>query len=144
MTLLLAWIYYEFIDNPRSTALSPDAAKELAKIEKELTKLRTRLFELRKEGRQRDLKINIDGTYHRGSKLGVELNEIFGRLGPKETALSDASAAYRYVPIRILNNWKNVQSIRVGFRFAVPAYVIIFVMLFFLRPDAVDLYRVLR
>ncbi len=71
--LLIGGICYnEFRRHPRITALTSDETAQLSNVEEELLNVRTRLVEIETEGSH--LKQNIDGTYHRGSRLGVSLN----------------------------------------------------------------------
>jgi hypothetical protein len=105
--LLFGLLYDEFRDNPRETSLTSTEAAQLFNMGAELRAVRIRLSQIEEAGSH--LKVNMDGSYHRGSTLGVKLNR-------------ERSVIYRSerpnCAVDLLQSWINGFTLRVlGSRF---------------------------
>ncbi len=122
--LLAGLLFTEFRKNPRETSLTSEEAAELSKIDAELSVVRTNLSQIKKEGS--NLRIKSDGTYDGRSNIGYMLNRTLAH----EQGLKLQAAEVRGAPLRRLNNWIHITSLRFAFRSTTPAYIVIFLILY--------------
>jgi hypothetical protein len=136
--LLIGLLYYEFraMRTPAQNATySQQEIDELAKIEEKLKPISFRLSKIYKEGSH--LKKNLDGTFHRGSKLGVKLNDEVDELIALEEKLNACTNQLRQALLDRLDDWKRVVSLQFAFRLTAASYAI-----FCLFVYVLDFYRV--
>ena len=74
LVLICGLFYNEVRDRRRQTSLTSEEADDLAKLESNLRSVRSRLAEIDEEGSRRNLKRNVDGSFHRGNKKGALFN----------------------------------------------------------------------
>jgi hypothetical protein len=117
----------------QSFKLEPKEIEALTKVERELWIVRTRLSEISEEGSH--LKQNLDGSYHRGSRLGVQLNAEIEELLPRESRLASRGSELRARPLNTLDAWKRTIGMRDAFRWTAVAYLVVGLGLYLLDPD---------
>lgn len=109
LALTFALLYYEFRARFARKNLSLEDAARRYQVR---GKIRQRLDQIEIEGSH--LKMNVDGTYHRGSKLGMKLNAEI-------EVLTERSYQIR----RTISRWTRIISLRNALRVTVPAYLAI-------------------
>jgi len=136
LILLCGLFYNEFREHRRHTLLTSGETKNLSAFEDELRGISCRLGEIEEEGSH--LKQNIDGSYHRGSKLGMALNNERDTLRNRERILAHYTRYLRCKPLGSLDRWIHIESLRVAFRLTIVAYIAIFASLYILGPTSLE------
>ena len=136
--LLIGLLYYEFRamrTRAQHPACSQQESHELSNVEEKLKAIGFRLSKIYGEGSH--LKRNLDGTFHRASKLGVKLNEQVEALTVAEEKLYARANQLRQAVFDKLDDWKRVVSLRFAFRLTTASYAI-----FCLLVYVVDSYSI--
>ncbi len=123
IVLLLALLYFEFRSPHtwKDFALTDEEKHELSEYERYRQAIVINFQMIKEEGY--DLKQNRDGSYHRGSKLGMQLNE------KREKLLS----ACKELKGRF-DNWTRVRSFQFALRLTTVAYVLSIAVLYLANP----------
>jgi DnaJ-domain-containing protein 1 len=127
--LTIGILYYQLRSSLPPT-LTADEAKELNNAEEEQGAVAGCLWEVENEALRFDVKVNSDGTYHRGSKLGVSLNR-------RTEEVNEVWSLQQERITEILGRVENgvhFASIRFAFRWTIAAYFVILFGLFLIRP----------
>jgi DnaJ-domain-containing protein 1 len=136
--LLMGLLYYEFraMRTPAQRATySQREIDELSNIEEKLKPISFRLSKIYEEGSH--LKRNLDGTFHRGSRVGVKLNDEIDELIALEEGLNARANQLRQAVLDRLDEWKRVVSLQFAFRLTTASYAIFCFFVYVL-----DLYRI--
>jgi DnaJ domain len=138
IVLLFGLLYFEFRVSRTSpdVSLSQQEALELSHIEEKLRAVRRVLSEIYEKGSH--LNTNLDGSYHRGSKLGMRLNAELEKLVPYEEQLQKHAQEIQLRPLYTLDEWTHVTSLQFAFRFTAAAYVTIALFLYLLNPAPIN------
>jgi hypothetical protein len=134
VTLLLAFIVFELRRSRRSTELSQKDNKRLGELEWLASRIYDRLERIEEEGSH--LKKNADESYHRGSKLGSQLNGEIEQITPQFEAAILEIRDVRSQPIRNFNYNMKMESMRYALRAAMLLYVSTFGVVYFLDPTS--------
>jgi hypothetical protein len=135
--LLIGLLYYEFRSvrtRAQNATLSRQEIDEFSSIEEKLKPISSHLSEIYEDGSH--LKRNLDGTFHRASKLGVKLNEQVEELSAAEEKLYARANQLRQAVFDRLDEWKRVLSLQFAFRLTTASYAI-----FCLFVYALDFHR---
>jgi hypothetical protein len=117
---------------PSDFALRTEEAEELSDVGGRFGAVLQRIDEIEQEGSH--LKQNADGSYHRGSRLGVSLNNELEELLPEKDQLADRYIEIQQLPIDRLDKWIHLSSMRSALRWVAPAYVGIGIVLYLIDP----------
>jgi hypothetical protein len=123
LILLVGLVYYEYRAiraSPQYLSFTKDEADELSIIEEKLKLVGLGLSEISERGAH--LKKNVDGTFHRGSKLGVVLNEKVEKFVDLEEQLQARAVQLRQALRERLDTWKRLASLRFAFRLTTAVY----------------------
>jgi hypothetical protein len=116
----------------RDFGLDRNEAAALSEAEGDLDTVRVRLFEIAEEGSH--LKQNVDGMYHRGSRLGMALNAELEDLIPVEETLRMQIEEIRQKPLDRLDKWIRLASTQFALRTTVAGYLGVGFILYQLNP----------
>ena len=136
--LLMGLLYCEFraMRTPAQNATyNQQEIDVLSNIEEKLKPIGFRLSKIYEEGSH--LKRNSDGTFHRGSRLGVNLNAEVNELNALEEKLNARANLLRQAVLDRLDDWKWVVSLQFAFRLTAASYAV-----FCLFVYVLDSYRV--
>jgi hypothetical protein len=134
LILLIGILVYEIRAKraPGDFALRAEEAEELSDVGGRFGAVIQRLEEIEQEGS--DLKQNADGMYHRGSRLGVSLNNELEELLPEKDQLADRYIEIQQIPVDRLDKWIHLSSMRSALRWVAPAYIGIGIVLYLIDP----------
>jgi hypothetical protein len=104
-------------------------------MEHRLRSIQRRFQEIKHDGAQ--LKINLDGSYHRGSKLGMELNDEKELLTIENVYLEGESYEARQRPLKTINEWTRITSARNTLRLTVAFYVLVKLLTYLTNPSVI-------
>jgi hypothetical protein len=127
--LFCGLLYYQLRIRPPTT-LTVEEAEELESAEEEQGEIAEQLWQVEDEALRFEVKDNLDGTYHRGSKRGVRLN--------KQKEEIDERWSFQQERItEILNRVEkgiSIASYRSAFRWTAAGYCLIGFSLFWIKP----------
>lgn len=138
IVFLLALLYFEFRAprTPKDFALTDHEKHELAEYERYRAAIGIN-FQRIKEGGS-DLKQNRDGSYHRGSKLGMQLNEELEGLHAAQEELDRREYSIRRRSHDMFYRWTRVISFQFALRFTMVAYLLSIAVLYALNPSFIE------
>jgi Holliday junction DNA helicase RuvB P-loop domain len=127
----IALICFEFRAYLLSQAFKTGHEKnrELVATEQRLQAIRDRLDEIEAEAKDRDLKVNLDGSYHRGSKLGMRLNEELEELSIEQPHLEERSYFV------VVDATMRAKYMRDALRGALPLYFVSWFLIYLVNPS---------
>jgi DnaJ-domain-containing protein 1 len=137
LILLVGLIYYEYWTirkSPQYLSFTKEEADELSIIEEKLKLIGLGLSEISEKGAH--LKRNVDGTFHRGSKLGFVLNEKIEKFVDLEEQLQARAVQLRQALRERLDTWKRIASLRFAFRLTTAVYALFIVLAYILNLSA--------
>jgi hypothetical protein len=105
----------------------PDGDEELSPTEQRLRAINNRLGEMEYEGGH--LKVNRDGSYHRGSKLGAHLNE------EREALWFEKQHLEQWLFLINFDKWARTTTARNALRWTMLVYVLAGSLMFFTNPS---------
>jgi hypothetical protein len=128
---LILWPIYEWrATRPKpSPYLSRDDLEKLFDSEKEMKENRLRIEDIAIQGA--NLKVNKDGSYHRGNRLGKRLNQDLETLRAVRPALEESVRELRHKPAVAFQKWISVRAYRNAYRVALCGYAILLPLYFF-------------
>ena len=138
LILLCGLLYNEFREHQRHTLLTSDETRNLSAFEAELREIRHRLNKIEEEGFRLNLKLNIDGSYYRGSRRGPELNNEREQLWDRESKIVPYTRYLRRKPLVSLDSWIHIESLRRAWRLACVVYVAIVLSLYVIAPASLE------
>ncbi|ESX24174.1 J domain-containing protein [Mesorhizobium sp. LSJC264A00] len=112
--LLVGLAIYQIKASSRRMVNEPDepTLARLGAIERELAAYLGRWHQIKHEADVADLAVNVDGTFHRGTRLGKQLNAEKEQLGPRIDELEMAAAELRAAPLISFHKWAEVNAMR--------------------------------
>ncbi len=121
--IALSWIWAEIraARRPRLFTWTVEERRELVELYTQLRAIGDRLEEV--ESRGTHLKKNSDGSFHRGSKLGVELNKELDELLPAQSVLDGRKELIETMPSDRFHAWAPAVATRSGLRVAAACYL---------------------
>jgi hypothetical protein len=136
VTLFLSYIIFEFRKSRRSTELSQKDNERLGELEAQASQIYDRLERIEEEGSH--LKKNTDESYHRGSKLGSQLNSEIEQITLMFEAAMLEIRDVRSQPLRNFDYNNKIKSMRYALRVAALLYVSIFGVIYLIDPISVS------
>jgi hypothetical protein len=138
--IVLSLLYYEIrtLGISKNFAFDADELKQLQEIDQQMDSTKRRLSEIDLEGEH--LKRNVDGSFHRGSRLGMALDTELEQLTPRKLDLQEREEWLSGRPSRTFDNWVHVASLRFSLRLATIAYIGTCLFLYFLDPASMKAF----
>jgi DnaJ domain len=137
LILLVGLVYYEYRTirtSPQYLGFTKEEVDELSIIEEKLKLIGLGLSEISEKGAR--LKRNVDGTFHRGSKLGVSLNEKVEKFVDLEEQLQARVVQLRQAVHERHDTWKRLASLRFAFRLTTAVYALFIFLTYILNLSA--------
>lgn len=113
-----------------------ETVKTLGQLEGELTAKLRRIQDIENEGAEADLSVNVDGSFHRGSRLGKRLNAELEDLCPRVEELRDLTEDLRGAPLANLRRGLHLNAAYGALKYALATYALIFGYLYFFDTSA--------
>jgi hypothetical protein len=138
IALLLVLLYVEFRAprTPQNFTLTDEEKHELSEFDRYRHAIAVNRHRIKEEGS--DLKQNRDGSFHRGSKLGMQLNSELEDLDSVENELDGREYSIRKHSHTTFNMWARVTSLQFALRRTTGAYVLVVLALYLLDPPFID------
>ena len=138
IALLLALLYFEFRAprTPKNFSLTDEEKHQLLEFERYLRAIAVNVHRIEEEGSE--LKQNLDGSYHRGSRLGMQLNKEKAELDALKGELIEREYAILKRSNTTFNEFARVLAFRFALRWTTVAYVLIVAILYALNPAFIN------
>jgi hypothetical protein len=138
IALLLALLYFEFRAprTPKNFSLTDEEKHQLSEFERYLRAIAVNVHRIEEEGSE--LKQNLDGSYHRGSRLGMQLNKEKVELDALKGELIEREYAILKRSNTTFNEFARVLAFRFALRWTTVAYVLIVAILYALNPAFIN------
>lgn len=117
-------------------AIPSEVIDALDELEDELVAKLRRLGEVEREGAEADLSINVDGSFHRGSRLGKRLNTEMELLCPRIEELRDLTEDLRAGPLAGFKRSIHLYAAYHALLLSLAFYTIVFSYCYFIDPSA--------
>src|SRR6185437_9671806 len=136
--LLIALLYFELRApfTSKDFALTGEEKIRLSKFDCYRNAIGINFQRVKEEGS--DLKQNRDGSFHRGSKLGMQLNNKLEELQAVQDELDRRTHAIARRSRTTFDRWSRIKSFQFALRCTVVGYVLSIVILYLLDPVFVD------
>jgi hypothetical protein len=99
-------------EQPTDGRRTESTLAQLAAIERELAANLGRLHQIEHEAEVANLAFNVDGSFHRGTRLGKRLNAGKEQLDPRFDELQRAAVELRAAPLASFYRWADVNAMR--------------------------------
>lgn len=150
--LLFGIPYFEYRAKRTSTnaALSPEEVERLSSFNEAHGALTHQMAEIDEDGKSKNLKTTIDGMFHSGSKLGMELNEKREKLEKEKENLERDDRDIRLKKFNAKIKWIRVNSSQFALRWTAAAYLMIGSLVWLIYPARIQgisnliLFRITR
>lgn len=114
-------------DSPPQEHIPAETIRALDPLEAELIAKLRRLEEIEEEGAAADLSVNVDGSFHRGSRLGKQLNAEIESLVPRVEDLRDLTDDLRMAPLAGFRRSMHLMAGRKALTWSLGTYAAAFV-----------------
>lgn len=138
IAILVAVVFYEYESKrvSQSFDLEKGERRKLSNLERRLAGLREQHAEIEAKGAH--LKKRVDGYFHEGSGLGMELNAEKNALLAEGERLKGQHWSIRIRPYFALKRWMRVASWRNSLRWTLACYLSVWVSSYFVAPAFVQ------
>ncbi|MBZ9798328.1 J domain-containing protein [Mesorhizobium sp. ES1-4] len=126
--LMVAFAVYQLKAGTRPMVEEPHESEllNLSTVEEELAAKIGRLEEIEEVAFDADLMRNADYSFHRGSRLGKQLNAEIESLGPRVSELQRLAGDVRAAPLASFQQWVHVTAMRSAIGRTLVVYLAIF------------------